>query len=306
MDYHFINLSNFRYPRDTNFMDLPANLRKVMEDLDKTIQGHADSYRPFSNRVDPTDQLGIIENKLSLLEEKICAFSSLNAQQTSRISSLKRATSGHWRYSENAARTIEASRNPVESTTTGGKVTWTRAFAPNDPTASHFEEILKEMDSQMGEAEEMAEALRKQIEPFISNGAAASGQNGATSPTEAVKTLLKTEMEISGSLQRRHNQIRDEIELMRRNYRTFCSKYRRDSRDPLAPKVIETEEKEREREKKKKDFFGLSHGNSAQSASSTSGLMSMLPAATTSLLPSSTTGLPTKSSSLGMFSFGRN
>lgn len=274
-------------------MDLPADLRKAMEDMDKTIQSHSDAYRPFSNRVDPSEQLDLIDCKLSLLEEKISAFSCLNAQQTSRISSLKKATSGHWRYSENAARTIEASRNAAVDSS-NSKVTWTRAFAPNDPTASHFEEILKEMDGQLCEAEEMAEALRKQIEPFISNG------NSPGSTTESVKVLLKTEMEISGALQRRYAQIRDEIELMRRGYRTFSSKYRRDSRDPFAPKVVESEEKERERERereKKKDFFGLSQINL------TNGMISMLPAATTSL-PPSTSGLPSKSS-IGMFSFGR-
>ena len=272
-------------------MDLPADLRKAMEDLDKTIQSHADAYRPFSNRVDPSEQLEVIGSKLSLLEEKISAFSSLNAQQTSRISSLKKATGGHWRYSENAARTIEASRSPVDSST-GGKVTWTRAFAPNDSTASHFEEILKEMDAQMYEAEEMCEALRKQIEPFMS-----SEQNGSVaSPTEAVKFLIKTELEISATLHRRYTQIRDEIELMRRNYRNFSAKYRRDSRDPFAPKVVETEEKEREREKKK-DFFGVNHGNIPQPSNPPSGLISML--------PSATTGLPAKPSSLGTFSFGR-
>lgn len=269
-----------------------------MEDLDKTIQSHADAYRPFSNRVDPTDQLELIESKLSLLEEKISAFSSFNAQQTSRISSLKKATTGHWRYSENAARTIEASRNPADASN-GGKITWTRAFAPNDSTASHFDEILKEMDSQMSESEEMAEALRKQIEPFVSS--VSSGQGAVASPTEAVKLLLKTELEISAALQRRYTQIRDEIELMRRNYKTFSAKYRRDSRDPFAPKVVETEEKERERERKK-DFFGLSH---AAATSNQNALNSMLPSATTNFFPSSTTSLPTKSS-LGAFSFGRN
>lgn len=268
-----------------------------MEDLDKTIQSHADAYRPFSNRVDPTDKLEMIENKLSLLEEKISAFSSFNAQQTSRISSLKKATSGHWRYSENAARTIEASRNPADASN-GGKITWTRAFAPNDSTASHFEEILKEMDTQMCESEEMAEALRKQIEPFVSN--ISTGQSAVASPTEAVKFLLKTELEISAALQRRYIQIRDEIELMRRNYKAFSAKYRRDSRDPFSPKVVETEEKEREREKKK-DFFGLN-----QVVFNQNNLNAMLPSATTNnLFPSSTTSLPTKSS-LSAFSFGRN
>lgn len=302
----YIKLNFFRYPRDTNFMDLPVDLRKAMEELDKTIQSHADAYRPFSNRVDPTDQLDMIDNKLCLLEEKISAYSTLNAQQTSKISNLKKATSGHWRYSENSARTIEASKHTTDVTSsTGAKVTWTRAFAPNDPTASHFEEILKEMGAQMNEAEEMVEALKKQIEPFISNRTSVSGgQNGLPSPTESVKHLIKTELEISSNLQHRYSQIRDEVELMRRNYRNFCSKYRRDSRDPFAPKIIEKEEREREREKKK-DFFGLSHGSSSVTPTS-AGLISMLPASTTSLLPSATTGLPIKSSTFGGFSFGRN
>lgn len=281
-------------------MDLPAELRQNLEALEKTIQGHADASRPLSNRVDPSQQLCKIDDKLCLLEEKIAAYSCLHAQQNSRISSLKKSGNGHWRYSENVARTIEASRNNMN-----GKVTWTRAFAPNDSTASHYEEILKEMDSQLNEAEGMAEALKKQIEPFVN--AAASSNSVTSSPTESIKYLLKTEQEISASLQRRYNQIRDEIELMRRNYRNFCVKFRKDSRDPFAPKVIETVEREKERENHKLFFGSVNRPTSTASAGGSGGLASMLPSSTTSLFPSATTSLPTKtSSSLGLFSFGRN
>ncbi len=276
-------------------MDLPADLRQSIEALEKTIQSHADASRPFSNRVDPTQQLCQIENKLSLLEEKISAYSCLHAQQNSRISNLKKTTSGHWKYSENAARTIEASRN---APTASKVVTWSRAFAPNDPTASHYEDILVEMDSQLIEAEGMAEALKKQIEPFLN--AAASAQN-VLSPAESIKFLLKSEQEILTSLQRRYNQIRDEIDLMRRTYRSFCSKYRRDTRDPFASKVVESAEKELEREKVK-DFFGVNRPVPA--AAQNPALNHLFPSSTTSLLPSATTGLPTKSS-LGTFSFNR-
>lgn len=296
----------FRYPRDTNFMDLPAELRQNLEALEKTIQSHADASRPLSNRADPSQQLFQIDDKLSLLEDKISAYSCLHAQQNSRISSLKKSGNGHWRYSENVARTIEASRNQPQNM--NGKVTWTRAFAPNDPTTSHYEEILKEMNAQLNEAEGMAEALRKQIEPFVN---AASPTNSV----ESVKFLLKTEQEIFASLQRRYNQVRDEIELMRRNYRNFCVKFRKDSRDPFAPKVIETAEKEKERNH---HFFGSVNRpaptihqqhqqQQQQQQQPIGGLTSMFPSATTSLLPSATTSLPAKpNSSLGLFSFGRN
>lgn len=290
-------------------MDLPADLRQSIEALEKTIQSHADASRPFSNRVDPSDQLCQIENKLSLLEDKIAAYSCLHAQQNSRISNLKKVTSGHWKYSENAARTIEASRNVPAVNVTGGTkvVTWTRAFAPNDPTASHYEEILTEMDAQLIEAEGMAESLKKQIEPFLS---ATASSKSVPSPAESVKFLLKSEQEIFLALQRRYNQIRDEIDLMRRTYRNFCSKYRRDSRDPFVPKVVESAEKELEREKEKnKNFFGVGSGRPTAApvqGNSVAAAALSLPSATTNLLPSASTPLPTKpTSSLGTFSFGR-
>lgn len=271
-------------------MDLPAELRQNLGALEKTIQSHADASRPLSNRVDPSQQLFKIEDKLSLLEEKILAYSCLHAQQNSRISSLKKSGNGHWRYSESTARTIEASRNNVN-----GKITWTRAFSPNDPTASHYEEIFKEVDAQLNEAEGMAEALRKQIEPFVTGST-------ANNSVESVKFLLKTEQEIAAALQRRYNQIRDEIDLMRRNYRNFCIKFRKDSRDPFAPKVIETLEREKERENL---FFGSVNRPAPTIQQQGQGIM--LPSATTSLLPSATTSLPAKpASSLGLFSFGRN
>ena len=273
-------------------MDLPVDLRQNIEALEKTIQSHADASRPFSNRVDPTQQLCEIEGKLCLLEEKISAYNCLHAQQNSRISSLKKATSGHWKYSENTARTIEASRNDSSNSGSGAKVvTWSRAFAPNDPTSSHYEDILLEMEAQMTEAECMAEALKRQIEPFLN--AAASSQ-AISSPAESVKFLLKTEQEISMSLQRRYNQIRDEIDSMRRAYRNFCSKYRRDNRDPFASKVIIERERERENSNSNKDFFGVNRP------------IPVVVQGTTLSLPSSTTGLPAKSSLGGdAFSFGR-
>jgi hypothetical protein len=279
-------------------MDLPADLRQSIEALEKTIQGHADASRPFSNRIDPTAQLNQIEGKLCLLEEKIAAYSCLHAQQNSRISNLKKTTSGHWRYSENTARTIEASRNQPQLNNSNVKITWTRAFAPNDQTSSHYEEILREMDGQLNEAESMAEALKKQIEPFLGN--TANGPN--SSPTESIKHLLNVEQEIGGALQRRYIQIRDEIEGMRRAFRNFCSKFRKDVRDPFAPKVVETAAKERERELLPKDFFGISRPAPATSSSLTnnSGAYGSL----TASLPSATTSLPSKSS-LGTFSFGR-
>lgn len=274
-------------------MDLPAELRQSIEALEKTIQGHADASRPFSNRIDPTAQLYQIEGKLCLLEEKIAAYSCLHAQQNSKISSLKKVTSGHWRYSENTARTIEASRNQPQN----GKVSWSRAFAPNDQTASHYEEILKEMDAQLNESEAMVEALKKQIEPFVNNS-----NSAVSSPTESVKHLLKVEQEIGGALQRRYNQIRDEIEGMRRSFRNFCSKYRKDGRDPFAPKVVESAAKERERELQPKDFFGL--GRPAPAATSPFSTNSGAYGNLSAMLPNATTGLPAKSS-LGTFSFGR-
>lgn len=276
-------------------MDLPAELRQSIESLEKTIQGHADASRPFSNRIDPSQQLLQIEDKLSLLEEKISAYSCLHAQQNSKILNLKKTTSAHWRYSENTARTIEASRTSVNS---GGKVTWSRAFAPNDPTALHYEEILKEMDDQLLEAEGMCEALKKQIEPFVSS---ATSNQAISSPTESIKFLLKTEAEIFSAIQRRYTQIHDEMDLMRKNYRNFCIKFRKDSRDPFAPKVVESKAKESERQAKPSNFFGVTHPTayptSQQQASS-----APFPSPTSSLLPSATTGLPTRLSS--GFSFG--
>ena len=295
-------------------MDLPAELRQNIESLERTIQSHADASRPFSNRIDPSDQICKIEDKLSLLEEKIAAYSCLHAQQNSRISNLKKATSLHWKYSENVARTIEASRSKDDSlvvSSTGGKTTWSRAFAPNDPTASHFEDILKEMEIQMNEAEGMCEALKKQIEPFFTSNSNLNSNPNVTltnpSPTESVKFLLKTEQEISASLQRRYNQIREEIDLMKRNYRNFSAKYRRDSRDPFAPKVIENSTKEREREIQA-EYFGVSNTLSNQQrfpATYTQNVQNpSYPLGGTSSInfPSATTGLPTKS---GAFSFGK-
>lgn len=276
-------------------MDLPAELRQNIENLERTIQSHADASRPFSNRSDPTEQLNQIEDKLSLLEEKISAYSCLHAQMNSKILNMKKTTSAHWRYSENTARTIEASRSSVANS---GKVSWSRAFAPNDPTASHYEEILKEMDSQMLEAEGMCDALKKQIEPFV-NSSSTSNQSIST-PTESIKFLLKTEQEIISALQRRYAQIHDEMELMRKNYRAFCTKFRKDSRDPFAPKVTESKVKETERQNNQNSFFGINHITTPQTSQQQNQLS--FPSSTSNLLPSATTGLPTKLST--GFSFG--
>lgn len=217
------------YPRETNFMDLPPELRQSIEALEKTIQAHADAARPFSARVDPTSQLDQIENKLNLLEEKIAVYSSHHAQQSSRIASTKKMTSAHWRYAESVARTIDASRhnNPQEP----GKVHWSRAFAPNDPTASHFDDILNEMDQQLQQAEQVYDSIRRQIEPLT------TGIEGAHSPAESVKIIIKHEQSITAALNRRYAQLKEEIDAMRKVYRAFCVKYRNDSRDPFASRV---------------------------------------------------------------------
>ena len=141
----------------------------------------------------------------------------------------------------------------------------------------------------------MAEAVRKQNEPY--ENVTTSSITATNSTVESVKVLLKTEQEISAALQRRYNQIHDEIDLMRRSYRNFCVKFRKDSRDPFAPKVVETVEREKERRN-----HGLFFG-SVNRPSTTMQQQQFFGTA----LPSATTSLPAKpASSLGTFSFGRS
>ena len=214
--------------------------------MDKTIQSHSDAYRPFSNRVDPSEQLDLIDCKLSLLEKKISAFSCLNAQQTSRISSLKRRPVAIGDILKMPREQLKPPETPPSILPTAKSLG--RAFAPNDPTASHFEEILKEMDGQLCEAEEMAEALRKQIEPFISNG------NSPGSTTESVKVFTEN---WNGNFWCSSTSLRPNSRWNRINAPWLSNLSRPsivvDSRDPFAPKVVETEEKEREREQEREE-----------------------------------------------------
>lgn len=287
-------------------MDLPAELRQNVEALEKIIQGHADASRPFSSRVDPTDNLSKIDDKLTLLEEKISAYSTVHSQQNQRILNLKRSTSAHWRYSESSARTIEASRH----VSSDSKITWTRAFAPNDPTSSHFEDILHEMKSQLDQAESMFEAIRRQIDPILNNANTSASESHSHSPIESVKLILRNEQEISSVLIRRFNQVHDEMEVMRRNFRTFCQKYRRDSRDPFVSKVTETRPErfipyQAQLPVPPPTSTSISSGFPAASTTPTTSSSlfssSMLPSATTGLAPKATTA----SSPFGGFNFGR-
>ena len=283
-------------------MDLPAELRQSIEALEKTIQAHSDASRPFSARVDPTIQLEQIENKLNLLEEKIAAYSSHHAQQSSRISSVKKATSAHWRYSESVARTIEASRHtsPQES----GKVIWSRAFAPNDSTANHFDDILHEMEQQLFQAEQINDSIRRQIEPLT------TGSENAHSPVESVKIIIKHDQSITSALNRRYVQLKEEIDAMRKVYRSFCLKYRNDSRDPFASRVERVPESKpvspatqlppQPNQSTNRLVAGMTTGLApAQVGGQT--LSNMFPSSTTSLAPVRSTN----SSIFGGFSFGK-
>ncbi len=282
-------------------MDLPADLRQSIEALEKTIQTHADASRPFSGRVDPTAQLEQIENKLNLLEEKIAAYSSHHAQQSSRIASIKKATSGHWRYSESVARTIEASRH--NSPQEPGKIVWSRAFAPNDSTANHFDDILREMDHQLYEAEQIYDAVRRQIEPLT------SGHENAHSPAESVKVIIKHDQNITSALSRRYLQLKEEMDAMRKVYRAFCLKYRNDSRDPFASRVERVPEAKPVSPASQLPAQPIPSANLLISGmttgqnnfSNSQALSSFLPSATTNLAPVR----PTSSSLFNGFSFGK-
>lgn len=282
-------------------MDLPAELRQNIEALEKTIQAHADASRPFSTRADPSAQLEKIESKLYLLEEKMAAYASHHAHQSSRISALKKATSGHWRYSESVARTIEASRlaDPREN----GKMLWSRAFAPNDPTASHFYEVLLEMEQQLAQAEQVYETIKKQIEPLT------NGSEGVHSPSESLKIILKNEQDMLSVLSRRYSQLKEELEAMRKSYRAFCVKYRNDSRDPFVSRVEKPAESKpvsaagqlpaQPVPSASAAVAGMASGFNPPISTSSSGLTSLLPSATTGLAP-----VRPASSLFGGFSFG--
>jgi len=193
------------------------------------IQSHADASRAFSARPDPSSQLNQIEVRLNLLNEKLSAYSTLHSQQHTRAISMKKMTSNHWRYSESVARTIEASRTTSES-----PVTWNRAFSPNDATSSHFEDIVSELEQQIEQVEVMAESIQRQIEPLLMQ----SGREAAlSSPIDAVRQILSNEIDLKSTLLSRYSQLKADIEVMRRNFQTFCSKFRGDVRDPFISKV---------------------------------------------------------------------
>jgi phage shock protein A len=299
----------FRYPRETNFMDLPAEMRQNLEALEKAIQAHADAARPFSNRVDPSGKLQQIEEKLTLLEEKIAAYTCLHSQQHARATAVKKATSMHWRYAESVARTIEASRGketPGGLASGGSQMHWQRAFAPTDPTSEHFEEVIGEMETQLTLTEGIAEALRKQIEPLLSNDAERDA-------TEAIRLVLSHEGETLAALTRRYSHLQDEVEGMRKRFRTFCAKYRNDSRDPFASKFdYDTRNHVALAAPAASSLAPLLPSQpvasvSQQMPSSSTVLFGSAPSSTSQLLPSATTALaPMKpAGSFGGFSFGQ-
>lgn len=204
-------------------------MRQNIESLERVIQSHATAARTFSGRPDPSGQLAQIDLKLNLLEEKLSAYSTLHAQQHSRALAMKRHTSSHWRYAESVARTIEASRTATENSTV-----WSRAFAPNDATSSHFEEIVSELEQQIDQVETMAEGIQRQIEPLMGQ----SARDVAYPAIDSVRQILANEIELKSSLLNRYSQLKADVDVLRGNFRAFCSKFRGDVRDPFMTKHV--------------------------------------------------------------------
>lgn len=205
------------FPRDTNFMDLPPEIRTSLETVEKSlIQASDQSAILASQSFEETER---ISKGIQMLEQRliVCEASSENVR--TQLSAAKSVLNQFWRYGESVARMVVASRQ----LTPEGRIQWVPIITPGDLVL--LEELSMRLVSQIQQLESSASMLMRQLDLLSSHRVA---------HPELLSSTLKTQGNVFIKLAAQVNQVQEEVEQMRKEYRSFIAKFRDDLRDPFA------------------------------------------------------------------------
>lgn len=134
-----MTLSSF--PKETKFIDLPAEMRANLESLEKSIRQFSDQSAALACR--NYDDTHRITEDVAKFYSRVVTCETANETCRGQILSAKRIMNQYWKYGESTARMIIASKQ----TGPDGTVKWVPVLAPTN--LGLLDEMIGSLESQL-------------------------------------------------------------------------------------------------------------------------------------------------------------
>lgn len=212
----------FRFPKETKFVDLPADVRTAIEALEKTIRKYeTDSCQLSTRHLQEIDKFKVSVDELG---KKMNSFEFALNQSRGKLLLAKRSLNQYWKYGESVARYITG----VKQAATPGAVNIDQPPL-NLSDLKFVESIILDLEKWEQELEHLYRTIKDNLDSVQSQSPFSVG---------SLKSVIRSNGEALINLTTAFSTLHNEIDFLRDEYRRFNLVHRNDSRDPFSPKVI--------------------------------------------------------------------
>ena len=203
------------FPRDTKFSELPQDLKTSLEQLEKTIRENSSKLMLL-----PANQSGSDFKNVQDFEAKLNQVQAVLDARRDTLKELRRKMNYYWRYAENTAQALLASK----SVTTDGRSVY--KVPPMTPGLDPLERSVEELEGQMATLNRLGTVARRRLDSLLSPPRPLE---------ETIPNSIKSQVQAVEALTRKIEEMEKGIPEEKVKYQEFLRKYRNFYQDPFNP-----------------------------------------------------------------------
>ena len=203
------------FPRDTKFSELPQDLKTSLEQLEKTIRENSSKLMLL-----PANQSRSEFKNVQDFEAKLNQVQAVLDARRDTLKELRRKMNYYWRYAENTAQALLASK----SVTTDGRSVY--KVPPMTPGLDPLERSVEELEGQMATLNRLGTVARRRLDSLLSPPRPLE---------ETIPNSIKSQVQAVEALTRKIEEMEKGIAEEKGKYQEFLRKYRNFYQDPFNP-----------------------------------------------------------------------
>ena len=216
------------YPKQTKFLDLPADVQNSLLALERSIHAVEDSAQSL---VVPLplfeERLPRIDATANRNEGKLAALEAQQQRLRMIVDGTRRRLQAIWRFGESVSR----ARDAVPAADKKDGRILALPYYPLDESV--VAGIVEDLEAQVDAGIAAARALKDQVD------GARQQRHGVFCVLEAVRNVLRFQDEGLRSLLARHEALHERVERKKTEYRSQLVRVRGDARDPFVSRTEE-------------------------------------------------------------------